>query len=272
MDRRLQPGKFYGRIIRSAAAGGVRLTETAYPAGAHLPTHSHECAYCVLVLQGSYTEMIGGRRRALERQTVVFRPPGEVHSDCFRHGVVQSLIVELGQGLWSRVHDHGARLDRPTESQDPALTGLALRLYQEFDVLDRASPLAAEGLTLELLASLVRKQAAPGANQPPPWLRRVEEMLRAHFVTPPSLAAIGDAVDVHPVHLSRAFRRYCGASLGDYVRRLKTEAACRLLRTSHCPLAEVALQSGFHDQSHFTRVFKRFTGLTPGQFRAAWKR
>jgi AraC family transcriptional regulator len=59
-----------------------------------------------------------------------------------------------------------------------------------------------------------------------------------------------------------------GVSVGDYVRRLRLEWAANELATSELPLADVAIGAGFVDQSHFTRAFKRHTGVTPGRFRA----
>jgi AraC family transcriptional regulator len=72
---------------------------------------------------------------------------------------------------------------------------------------------------------------------------------------------------VHPAHLSRAFRTYFKVSVGSYVRRLRLDWAREELARSTTSLATVALAAGFADQSHFTRAFKRHTGLTPQRFR-----
>jgi AraC family transcriptional regulator len=69
------------------------------------------------------------------------------------------------------------------------------------------------------------------------------------------------------VRLARTFRRQRGESVGDCVRRLRVESARRLLEDGRQPLSEVALAAGFADQSHFTRVFRRLTGMTPGEYR-----
>ena len=68
--------------------------------------------------------------------------------------------------------------------------------------------------------------------------------------------------------LSREFARYFATSFSAYVRIRKVEQARRLLLTQpHLPLADVAYQCGFADQSHFGRCFRQLTGRTPGQFR-----
>jgi transcriptional regulator GlxA family with amidase domain len=65
-----------------------------------------------------------------------------------------------------------------------------------------------------------------------------------------------------------AFRRVFRATVGEYVRRLRVDAAQRMLTNSDISLAQIALETGFADQSHLTRVFRRATGLTPKLYRA----
>jgi AraC-like DNA-binding protein len=63
----------------------------------------------------------------------------------------------------------------------------------------------------------------------------------------------------------REFRRRFGTTPGDYVRRLRVDRACELLRNGAAP-AEAAAAAGFSHQSHFTRLLKRYRSVTPGQY------
>jgi AraC family transcriptional regulator len=78
---------------------------------------------------------------------------------------------------------------------------------------------------------------------------------------------IANVVGVHPFHLSRVFRTVHRQTIGEYVQRLRVSYACKQLAVPEIDLAEVALAAGFADQSHFTRVFKNVTGITPGVYR-----
>ena len=71
---------------------------------------------------------------------------------------------------------------------------------------------------------------------------------------------------------ARSFRRAHGQTLGEYVRRLRIEDACRRLITTESAITEVALECGFSDHSHFARVFRRHMGVSPGRFREAHRR
>ena len=60
---------------------------------------------------------------------------------------------------------------------------------------------------------------------------------------------------------------HANRSPGEYVRRLRVEIACQRLASSDMPLAEIALAAGFSDQSHFTKTFRHYNGMTPGEYR-----
>ena len=103
----------------------------------------------------------------------------------------------------------------------------------------------------------------------PAWLGTAVELLRAEFRESLTAADVAARVGVHPFHLSKVFRRFRRQTIGDYVQRLRVRYAAGLLSAGEMSLAEVALSSGFSDQSHFTRVCRRVTGTTPGALRGA---
>jgi transcriptional regulator GlxA family with amidase domain len=149
------------------------------------------------------------------------------------------------------------------------LTWLAWRLAAELRTSDAATPLAAEGLALELLAAASREtRAEQRPGRPPRWLREAEELLRTRVGDSVGLVELGEAVGVHPTHLSRVFRAHYGLSVGEYGRRLKVARAATEVARSDMPLAVIALRTGFADQSHFTRLFKQYVGTTPARYRA----
>jgi AraC family transcriptional regulator len=81
------------------------------------------------------------------------------------------------------------------------------------------------------------------------------------------MRALAVEVGVHPVHLSRAFRRAYKVNAGDYLHRRRIQQACRILRESTTPIAAIAEELGYTDQSHFSRTFRSITGKTPAKYR-----
>jgi AraC family transcriptional regulator len=161
--------------------------------------------------------------------------------------------------------------ERPADFHGGRLAILAAHLYQEFREQGLATPLAMEGLVLEMLAEAARSSRPRSEPELPHWLRQATSLLHDRFSENLSLADIAAAVAIHPIHLVRTFRRFHRSTVGEYLRRLRVDFASRQLATTDTPLAAVALASGFADQSHFTKAFKRVTGLTPARYRAVYR-
>jgi AraC family transcriptional regulator len=140
-------------------------------------------------------------------------------------------------------------------------------MYKEFSERDEFSPVALESIATELLVAAARKQQRKGERTPPPWLARLKEYLRENFSEPPGLNELAKAVDVHPTHLARVFRQFERCTVGDFIREVRIDYARQRLLGSNEPLVDITLGAGFSDQSHFTRSFKRVTGMTPTEFR-----
>ena len=270
MDVRLPRGHFCGELLKRDEVGGFVLTEYVYPPELKISKHLHEQVYFCIVLQGNYTETYGKKSRACGEQTVTFHPAGELHSDNFHKDGGRIFSVEIEPRWVERVGELSSILEYPESFCGGLLASLVVRIYKEFYEIDAASRLAIEGLSLEVIAEALRQSAAlsPG-RKAPRWLKQAREFLHDQFAEPHNMTEIADAVGVHPVHLAREFRKHYHQTVGEYIRRLRVEFACRLLSASDTPLIEIALAAGFSQQSHFTKTFKKLTGLTPYQYRVS---
>jgi AraC family transcriptional regulator len=249
---------------------GLWGTETCHPPLFNIPRHAHDLASFYLVLEGSLTEFYDRNRRDLRTCSVVFTPPGEIHSNAFHNAGGRCFLVELTPHWTDRLAASGIKLERSLDTNNGEPTRLATRLYKEFRYADKASALSIEGLALEILAAFARQTENAPAAYLPAWLRAAKDMLHDRFSETIRLDEIAEQVGVHPAHLARAFRRRYGCSLGEYQRRLRVEDASRQLVATRHSLADIALAAGFADQAHFSRVFRERTGMTPAKFRAAF--
>ncbi len=266
MSRLLPPGSYYGECRGSHRVGGFTLCESHYAPGERIPTHAHENAFFYFVVRGSSTENSDRRALVAKAGTLVFHPAGESHANHWPAGG-RCLHLELAPAALARARELGAALDRPAVFRGGWPGWLAGRLHREMTGAAAAVPLALEGLALELLAEVSRPAEAEAGGRSPRWLRRARDFLHAHFTDDVSLAEAAAAAGVHPSHLARVFRREAGCSVGEYVRTLRVDFACRELARGDRTLAQVALAAGFTDQSHLTRCVRRRTGLTPAAFR-----
>jgi AraC-like DNA-binding protein len=209
--------------------------------------------------------MIGSRTFVYSPKTVLWRQADLTHRDKIEAASSRFFFVEIEKSFGQRIRETESVPDHLIE-KNGRLTHLAYRLRNELVLGDGASGLIAEGITLEMLGTLTRAGRTM-EKRPPRWLTRVVERLTDDFASDISSEELGREANVHPVHLASVFRRFYNESMGEYVQDLRIEHACKLLADFELPLAEIAVECGFSDQSHFTRVFKRRTGSTPGAFR-----
>ncbi len=257
-----------GEKLKSLEIDGFAFTETVHKPNQTLARHYHEHANIAFILNGSFTEILDRRRFECSPQSMIIKPAGEAHANHYGRGGMHCLLIEVKPQKVKSLYSLSKTFDRVNHVRGGLFSMLAMRMWKEMRVMDSASPLAIEGLSFELIAELSRHTNLVSERQLPCWLKRVREILHAHFSETVSFANVAKTVDVHPVHLGREFRKFYGCTLGEYVRGLRIEFACRKLSASDMPLVEISLAAGFSHQAHFSRIFKRQIGITAREFRS----
>jgi AraC family transcriptional regulator len=237
------------------SVGRFGVSEVAFAGERRLRRHAHPRGCVAVIVDGAVEKRFGRRCSDAVPGTVVTMPPEEPHEDRFGRDGARIVVVEADDGV-----------EAVSSFRDWHATLLSLQIARELARPDAFTPLAVEGLALELFAAAARGPAPVRAE---PWLETARDLLHERFLDPPSAGAIAGQVGVHPAHLARAFRARYGDSLGGYARRLRLEWAAEQLVRTDVPLAWLACQAGFVDQSHFTRAFRRRFGVAPGRYRAA---
>ncbi|HUP45316.1 MAG TPA: AraC family transcriptional regulator [Thermoanaerobaculia bacterium] len=224
------------------------LSETEHPPSS-LPPHAHEAASFCFVTRGTFRERSRRGDTLFGRDDVIFRFPEERHSNTFLAGTV-CFNVLFDPALLTGNHPL-------LEASRPILRQLLRRSR------GGASLLTLEGLLLQLIGETF--QAAPVRR---PLVAEAQRIIEARFAEPLTARLIAAELSTHPVHLARTFRHQQGRGIGDAIRAMRIEHAKQLLREGWTSLAEIAVASGFADQSHFTKVFREMTGRTQARFRA----
>lgn len=261
-----------GARLKTAKVAGFVLTETTHQPNQQLSRHHHELNNIAFVLSGSFTEVLDRRSIECQPQSLLIKPAGEAHANRYGRAGMRCLLIEVQQHQLELLQSWSRALNQVSHVRGGNLSMLGMRIYKEFRLMDEATPLAIEGLMLELVAGLSRHLNIPSDLKDrgrPRWLEKARDILEAEFHDSISLARVAEAVDVHPVHLARVFRKHFGRTPGEYVRRLRIDFACRELSQSDRSLVEIGLAAGFAHQAHFSRIFKAQTGMTPSEFRTA---
>ena len=136
-------------------------------------------------------------------------------------------------------------------------------MQQEMLFNDGDSFAAIQTLLLDLISHSKNRYAGVEPN----WVNVLSELLNDRWNENMTLPELSRFADVHPVTISRYFKRYFNSTLGEYRRKLKIEKSISLVKKRELSLTEIAFICGFADQSHFTRNFKQITGFLPNEFR-----
>lgn len=195
---------------------------------------------------------------------------------------MQTLHLYLNQELFSSTAAELGGCELTTLSpgveravlRDPLLAEIGFALWRE---LAKPSPMGklyvetvAQMLTVHLLhhySSGNEIIKAPSQGLTVQQLRQVEEFVQEHLGHDLTLKALARHIGTSPYYFARRFRLATGESPHRFVLRQRLERAQHLLKETHEPLAQIALESGFANQSHLTRVFKEHFGFTPRAYR-----
>lgn len=257
-------GEYLGNTANRTAVRGLLLTESTYEKGAAFPPHTHEGAFFYLVLSGACTERFRDEERTDSSHSLVFHGPGQTHQTRWPSSG-RCLHLGFTSARWNQIEESAPGIEVHSAASRGLPSVIARRLYEEFRSGDAFSPLAIEGLALEIVAEVGR-----GSSKPRPGsklLARAMEILDSRLSEEWSLWDVAAEVGCAPSYLARVFRSETGATMGAYVRKRRVEWACRAIRTRDLPLGMIAQQAGFYDQSHFTRAFKAVTGISPSAYR-----
>jgi AraC-like DNA-binding protein len=251
----------------------AHFTEYAYP------MHVHEAWTLLIVDDGAVRYDLDRHEHGTPHDTVSLLPPHVPHNgssvspDGFRKRVVYLDGTYLGDELIGPAVD-GPDLRDPVLRQRVGQLHTALTMSgEEFEAESRLT------LIGDRLRTLLRRppygepaRREPARREParrdPALARRLRELLDERVVEGLRLEEAAGLVQAHPAHLVRAFSAAYGIAPHQYLTSRRVGRARRLLLAGQSP-AEVAALTGFHDQAHLTRHFKRLVGVTPGRYRSS---
>jgi AraC family transcriptional regulator len=179
----------------------------------------------------------------------------------------------------------GAVCDRTVEDvalrdilklNDDLLTRMGQLLVDEATTGGFGSRLFVDAIAQQMCVHLLRNYAELSIRAPAASgtlskikMRKLEEHIKEHIAEDLSLATLAEVIGVSPSYFVRLFRNSFGIPPHHYLLKHRLASARDLLRGKRHSIAEIAAMTGFSDQAHLTRLFKRQFALTPDQFRKA---
>jgi AraC-like DNA-binding protein len=238
----------------------------------HYPPHLHE-EYClVIVLRGVETHICHGQSYEARAGCLMFLNAHEPHSS--RSLAAEYRVIRIRPEALNRIGLEviGRNLERSYFSspviEDPLifrrLLDLHLKLEQNTSLLEQESEL------ISAIGLLVARQnyIHPGlksVGREPQRIKEVQDYLKSHYAENVSLSQLASIAKLSPFYLLRAFHNHVGFPPHEYQIQTRISHARQLIHNGHS-LSQVAQETGFFDQSHLSRNFKRIVGIPPGRY------
>ena len=258
----LQPGAYLAHPVGRAQAGGFSLGYWADNGSEPKGPHGHADAHFMLITSGRYETGACGEAGD-GAPLLIFNPPQTHHDDRFDGGGA-FFTITVPESCWRSIDARRAPAG-PARVAQPRARLLMRRVLREAADWSADSSPVAEALCWELLGQFEADEDA--GSHPPAWLARACASLTDDYASHVDLAALSRALGIHPVHLTRSFRRHLRCTPGEYLRSQRLDRAAQLLTCGRKPIAEIAAQTGFADQSHLNRHFARAYGISPARYR-----
>jgi AraC-like DNA-binding protein len=236
------------------------------------PRHIHEDFSLGVILQGSDTTYRRGDSYTAYAGDLSLINAGEVHSS--RSEAAEYRIFHISPESFEHLGEKiiGDRFRNPRfpkgPTRDPLLFRVLLDLHLGLE--QRASILEQESSLISAIAFLLERQCRVPAFDHSTRRRSeriglIEEYLRTRYADNVTLAELSNLADLSPYYLLRVFHQEVGCPPHEYQTQLRVAHAKKLIRNGHS-IVDAAITTGFFDQSHFSRNFKRIAGVTPGQY------
>lgn len=236
------------------------------------PRHAHEYLVVGLVRHGIQSYTYRGVREYTPDGNVFIVNPEEPHTGESADGrryLLQTLYprADLLNELCADLRCDGPFFESAVLA-DHFLASLLIRCH--WAIANGASKVEGEARVLDALAYLLAAYSRPRpdcalAPREPHAIRQAREYIEAHFADDLALSDVARAVFLSPYYFARAFERQTGLPPHAYLENVRMRKARRFLDDG-APIAEAAVASGYADQSHFTRRFKKLLGITPRQY------
>ena len=192
--------------------------------------------------------------------------------DLMRFYITQATIDELA---YEKGHKRvGGLMQRSLGENDPTLFRIAQILSLSMENGETATPCFIEYMALAFHDHVIRQYGGTTQGSRPsevrlaPWqIRRVTEFIEENLEFNPTIGDLAKLCDLSGSYFAQAFRQMMGMAPHQWVMRRRIERGKFMLKGSDSSLATISASCGFFDQSHFSRVFMRFEGYSPREWR-----
>jgi len=212
-----------------------------------MPVHSHEYLSISLMLNGFLQETSECGNTHGHGSRISIKPVDLDHSDIF---IESSTLIsfQIFDPLWFGLDEKEWRWLSSEKS-----LGAFLNVLNSKD----------KKVAIKDLKSCLNTSSEKVVNHAPEWVEDIHSILCKYYHDPIRVSELARRFKKHPVYLTRVFKKHYGFDIKTFQKNLRIGHALAESLNTNRSLTEIAYDSGFSDQSHFNREFKKSTGFTP---------
>ena len=262
--KNLSQGNYVGQNRSQYKIPGLIFTRCFFPKAFNSDWHSHENSHLTFCLKGGSIEKRKKENVLCSPGILLLYPAYEIHRNTDYVSNSESFSIEFENEWCKNFEIDNQESNRQNMIGNPLIKLEIIKLMREVKQPDDLSALCIETTVLGILSSLNDDKTE---NKRPSWITELYQLLHDEYNSNWSLASLSERLKIHPVTISKYFPKYFQSNIGDYIRKIKTEKSFADLSKKSIAIEEIAVKYGFVDNAHFTRVFKKLTGITPSQYR-----
>ncbi len=264
----------------------IVMKKTIYLQG--FPVHSHEFLEIVYIARGSGTHHINEHQYEVTAGDVFFLNHSSKHTfrrisddfliiNCvFLPGVLEDCLVQAGNAEYLL---HSMLYQRSSDGDEDFLFSVnILGREQEFDYLftdmnreylnrDDGYELVLRSYLTIVVSKIFRLASTKQATARRDAVRQAIDYMHAHFHKPLRLDEIAEQAMLSPAYFSAVFREETGVTVTDFLHDIRLQEACRMLNDDAGNIRDIIAAVGYSDAKSFYKIFRRRTGMTPGEYR-----
>jgi len=261
MNSNLQPN--HDELTKLITTENFNISLSIHEKNSQLAKHSHNKPYLCLLVSGMYKEK-GFKNWDIKNGFALFRTAYYEHSTQFsnQQGVCLNVEIENPESFLE-LNEYQLPLLELRQNSTLEIYRLLYSFQNDLpnDLLDI--------YCYESFISHFKKSQVKGK---PEWINKIKESINDDPLSNLSLHKFSSEFQLHPNYIIRKFKEVTGYKLSEYLTKIRLEYSIQELSKDASKMTEVALNSGFYDQSHFNKNFKKHLNSTPTKFRKSLKR
>lgn len=254
----IKPNKYFGTTTKSLRTENFNFSLTNHPANSQISLHSHDKPYLCLLAYGTYKEE-SFASDIIKHGEVIYRTPNYEHSNSFMDKGGLCLNIEINdykQFMTLNELQLPIKVSKQKASLEVYKLLYGLKCGLPNDILNIFG--------YESMIAVINVFNGEGDIN---WVKKVKELINDNPLATISLDTLSIEFSLHPNYIVRKFKEVTGFKLSEYLTKIRLEHSINRLLTNEENMTSIALESGFYDQSHFNKNFKKHLDTTPKNFR-----